>query len=128
SRSQISAPPGFSLPSRLPPPGFPSIGNSEHFFETASGSHMSDGPLFSLRNQYQASPPGSNTYVNGDIEFIDPAILAVGKGTFAGSNNSPGVDVRSGFPSQFGFEDQRMMMQSLLPTSVPQYENLRFSD
>ncbi|KAJ1395105.1 hypothetical protein SESBI_33632 [Sesbania bispinosa] len=62
SRAQISAPPGFSVPSRSPPPG----------------NSLLD-PSFLLRNSYQTSSNG-NIGGAGDIEFMDPAILAVGKG------------------------------------------------
>jgi hypothetical protein len=36
SRAQVSAPPGFSIPSRLPPPGFSSHERSEQTFDSLS--------------------------------------------------------------------------------------------
>ncbi|XP_078435372.1 uncharacterized protein LOC144706340 isoform X2 [Wolffia australiana] len=64
-RTKTLAPPGFSAPSRFqaPPPGFSSLEN-----------YMMGGPP--LMKDRQISSAG----YNGDIEFIDPAILAVGKG------------------------------------------------
>ncbi|KAL0417771.1 UNVERIFIED_CONTAM: hypothetical protein Sradi_1190600 [Sesamum radiatum] len=82
SRSQISAPPGFSVPSRVPPPGFRSHERTEQILESLSGNHILDAASL-LRNQYQ-TPSSGNTFGNGDIEFMDPAILAVGKGTLPG--------------------------------------------
>ncbi|KAL3625936.1 hypothetical protein CASFOL_030465 [Castilleja foliolosa] len=127
SRSQISAPPGFSGPSRAAaPPGFTSHERTEPIFETFSGNHMLDASSL-LRNQYQ-TPSSSNTFSNGDIEFIDPAILAVGKGTLpCGIINNPGVEMRSNFSPQLNtYEDARF--QSLLQRSLPAHQNQRFTD
>ncbi|GFP95672.1 ccr4-not transcription complex subunit 4 [Phtheirospermum japonicum] len=91
SRSQIPAPPGFSMPSRLPPPGFTSHEGIDTISDRFSGNNMLDtSPL--LRNNYPASSGGNNTISDGDIEFNDPAILAVGKGTLPSGINSSGVD------------------------------------
>jgi len=38
SRAQITAPPGFSVPSRAPPPGFSSHERLEQAFDSVSGS------------------------------------------------------------------------------------------
>ncbi|GFP94847.1 ccr4-not transcription complex subunit 4 [Phtheirospermum japonicum] len=127
SRSQISAPPGFSGPSRAaPPPGFTSHERTEPIFESLSGNHMLDASSL-LRNQYQ-TPSSSNTFSNGDIEFIDPAILAVGKGTLPGGiNNNLGLDMRPNFSPQLNtYEDARF--QSLLQRSLPPHQNQRFTD
>ncbi|PIM98501.1 hypothetical protein CDL12_29023 [Handroanthus impetiginosus] len=79
-----------------------------------------------LRNQYQTASSG-NTFSSGDIEFIDPAILAVGKGTLAGGINSPGLDMRPSFSPQFNtYEDARF--QTLLQRSLPPQQNQRFTD
>ncbi|XP_057782728.1 uncharacterized protein LOC131000708 isoform X2 [Salvia miltiorrhiza] len=126
SRPQVSAPPGFSAPSRAAaPPGFTSHGRTEQFFESHSGNHALDATSL-LRNQYQ-TPPSGDTYSNGDIEFIDPAILAVGKGTFASGINNPGLDMRSNFSPQFNTYDEARF-QSILQRSLPQHQNQIFSD
>lgn len=52
-----------------------------------------------------------------DIEFMDPAILAVGKGRLPGGQNSLGLDMRSRFPQQmYGYENeaQELLMQRSL--------------
>ncbi|KAK6163277.1 hypothetical protein DH2020_000141 [Rehmannia glutinosa] len=88
SRSQISAPPGFSVPNRAAPPGFNSHERTEQILESVSGNHMIDASSF-LRNQYQPPSSSNNNFSNGEIEFMDPAILAVGRGI-----NNPGLDMR----------------------------------
>lgn len=77
-----------------------------------------------LRNQYE-TPSSGNTFSNGDIEFIDPAILAVGRGTLSGPINSPGMDTSSCFSPQLGiYEDTRF--QSFLQRSLPSHQNQRY--
>ncbi|KAL5078796.1 hypothetical protein RYX36_007217, partial [Vicia faba] len=46
SRAQVSAPPGFSIPSRLPPPDFSSHERSEHTFDSLSGNSLLDHSSF----------------------------------------------------------------------------------
>lgn len=82
TRPQVSAPPGFSAPSRLPPPGF-----SSHE-RVGLSSAM-------LKNTYQVQPPIGNPSGASDIEFADPAILAVGRGMI-----NADLDRRSVFSSQ----------------------------
>ncbi|KAL3649363.1 hypothetical protein CASFOL_005766 [Castilleja foliolosa] len=91
-RLPIPAPPGFSMPSRLPPPGFTSHEGTYPILDRFTGNHMFNTSS-SPRNNYQTSSVGNNTTSNGDIEFIDPAILAVGKGTLP-SYSSPFEDVK----------------------------------
>ncbi|XP_051143345.1 uncharacterized protein LOC127259791 isoform X2 [Andrographis paniculata] len=126
SRSHISAPPGFSAPSRPPPPGFASHDRIDQNLGTASGNHMLDVSSL-LSNHYQApSLAGNNTITNGDIEFMDPAILAVGKGMLPGSFNSPSVDVHSSLSSQLNtYEEARF--RSFL-RSLPPHQSQRFPD
>ncbi|KAL6506334.1 hypothetical protein OROGR_024515 [Orobanche gracilis] len=126
SRSQMSVPPGFSGPSRIaPPPGFTSHQRTEQIYESFPGNQMIDSSSL-LRNQYQ-TPSSGSTFSNGDIEFIDPAILAVGKGTLPVGVSNPGLDLRSNFSPQFStYEDTRF--QSLLQRSFIPHQNQRFTD
>lgn len=79
-----------------------------------------------LRNHYQALS-GGNAISNGDIEFMDPAILAVGKGTVPNGINRLGTDLRSSFSSQPGsYEGARF--QSFLQRSLPPHQNQRYTD
>lgn len=85
-----------------------------------AGNHMFDASSSMLRHNYQTLSSG-NTISNGDIEFMDPAILAVGKGTL------PGLDFRSNYSSPLStYEEARF--QSFLQRSLPSHQNQRFPD
>ncbi|ESQ51334.1 hypothetical protein EUTSA_v10016186mg [Eutrema salsugineum] len=126
-RCPVSAPPGFSVASRPPPPGFTSNGRETQTFNGYSGNHrFSDSTMFS--NPYQ-SLPVDNTGAVRDVQIMDPAILAVGPG-FEKAN----LDFRSNFQgnsNMFGNDaklqqqQQQLVMQS--PLSSPQ-QNCRFTD
>ncbi|KAL0735212.1 hypothetical protein Bca4012_011422 [Brassica carinata] len=112
SRPQVSAPPGFSAPSRLPPPGFSSHERVGLSSDTATGTRFLDTASF-MRNAYQSLPSVGNPSGASDIEFADPAILAVGRGMI-----NTDLDMSSGFSSQmnsFGNETglQMLRQQSL---------------
>ncbi|KAJ4969911.1 hypothetical protein NE237_003010 [Protea cynaroides] len=124
SRAQVSVPPGFTVPSRAPP-GFSSQERMDMSFEAIPGNHLLESP--SLRNHYQA-PPIGNIGSIGDVEFIDPAILAVGKGRLPNGINSSGLDMRSGFPPQLTPENDGARLQLLMQQSIPVHQNLRFPD
>ncbi|KMT02154.1 hypothetical protein BVRB_9g207330 isoform C [Beta vulgaris subsp. vulgaris] len=127
SRSQISAPPGFSAPSRPPPPGFTSHERSDHTFDLLkSGNHLVETSSF-LRNPYQASPSGNISTAN-DIEFIDPAILAVGKGRLPTGFNNSSLDMRPGFPAQTPAFENDSRLQLLMQRSLSPNQNLRYND
>ncbi|KAL9284066.1 putative transcription factor C2H2 family [Arabidopsis thaliana] len=100
SRPQVSAPPGFSAPNRLPPPGFSSHERVGLSSDTTLGNRFLDST--SLRNAYQVPPPVGNSNGASDIDFVDPAILAVGRGMV-----NADLDMRSGFSSQLNsFENE----------------------
>ncbi|XP_039163744.1 uncharacterized protein LOC104432833 isoform X2 [Eucalyptus grandis] len=122
SRSQISAPPGFSVPNKAPPPGFSSHERTDRNFDTYLGNHLPDINL--LRNSYQTQP---NASVNstGDIEFMDPAILAVGRGTIQGGFNSPSFDLGS-LSQQLNTLDSDAGHNLLMKRSFPAHSNLRY--
>ncbi|ESQ42329.1 hypothetical protein EUTSA_v10012567mg [Eutrema salsugineum] len=119
SRPQVSAPPGFSAPSRLPPPGFSSHERMGLSSDTAPGTRFLDSASL-LRNAYQVPPPVGNPSGVSDIEFADPAILAVGRGMI----NADLDKKRSGFSSQMNsFENEiglRMLRQQSLSASQQQ--------
>ncbi|XP_010253492.1 PREDICTED: uncharacterized protein LOC104594737 isoform X2 [Nelumbo nucifera] len=124
SRAQVSAPPGFSVASRAPPPGFSSHERMDQDFDT-SGNHLLESSL--LRNQYQGLPTGNIGGI-GDVEFIDPAILAVGKGRLPNGLGNSGLDMRSTFPSQLGVSDDDARLQLLMQQSISAHQNMRFAD
>lgn len=122
SRSQISAPPGFSGHSRTPPPGFTSHERLEQTFD--NGYHMFDSSL--LRKHHQAPLP-VNIGSIGDNEFMDPAIMAVGR--LSGGLNSPCLDMRSNFPSQLStFDNDARLQQLLMQRSFSPHQNQRFNE
>ncbi|XP_057451428.1 uncharacterized protein LOC130743273 isoform X2 [Lotus japonicus] len=123
SRAQFSAPPGFSVPSRPPPPGFSSYERMGQAFDSTSGNSLLD-TSFSLRNSYQ-TPSTGNVGGAGDIEFMDPAILAVGKGRLQGTLNSPSLDVPSNYSSQLNYFENEARLQLLMQRSLSPQQNLR---
>ncbi|KAH0777348.1 hypothetical protein KY290_008759 [Solanum tuberosum] len=122
SRSQMTAPPGFSAPNRAPPPGF-AYEKMEHNFASLSGTHMLDTTSL-LRNEY----PSIGNVNNGDIEFMDPAILAVGKGRVQNGLNGSSLDMSPSFPPQpSGFENEARL-QFLMQRSLSLHQNQRYTD
>ncbi|XP_022634179.1 uncharacterized protein LOC106756133 isoform X2 [Vigna radiata var. radiata] len=130
SRAQVSAPPGFSIPSRPPPPGFSSNERVEQAFDSISvlltGNSLLDHSSL-LRNSYQ-SPSAGNLGGAGDIEYMDPAILAVGKGRLQGALNSPALDIRSNFMPQLNYFENDARLQLLMQRSLSPQQNHRFSE
>lgn len=121
SRAPISAPPGFSIPSRATPPGFSSQDRLDTL-DTASGNHSFESSM--LRNQYWGQPNG-NPVSHEDIEFFDPAIMAVGKGLLPnGIINGSIPDIKSTFSPQ----DDPRIQQLLMQQSISAQQHSRFSD
>lgn len=88
---------------------------------------MLDSSSF-LRNSFQ-TPPTGNAGSAGEIEFMDPAILAVGKGRLQGGLNNSGVDMmRSSFPQQLHHYDNETRLQLLMQRSLPPHQNTRYAD
>ncbi|XP_048628155.1 uncharacterized protein LOC106419711 isoform X2 [Brassica napus] len=112
SRPQVSAPPGFSAPSRLPPPGFSSHERVGLSSDTAPGTRFLDSAAM-LRNTYQVQPPVGNPSGASDIEFADPAILAVGRGMV-----NADLDMRSSFSSQMNSYGNETGLQMLRHQSM----------
>ncbi|KAL1208577.1 hypothetical protein V5N11_008054 [Cardamine amara subsp. amara] len=112
SRTQVSAPPGFSAPSRLPPPGFSSHERMGLSSDTAPGTRFLDSTSLS-RNAYQVAPPVGNSSGASDIGFVDPAILAVGRGMV-----NADLDMRSGFSSQLNSFENETGLQMLRQQSL----------
>ncbi|CAA7038215.1 unnamed protein product [Microthlaspi erraticum] len=126
-RSQVSAPPGFSVPStsRLPPPGF----SSHETSDIASGTRLLDSSSV-LRNAYHAPPPSSNLNTGGDVEFMDPAVLSVGRGIFHNGMETADFDMssRSGFSSHPNSFENGARLQSLAQRSLAAQQVNGFHD
>ncbi|KAE9593225.1 putative transcription factor C2H2 family [Lupinus albus] len=125
SRAQVSAPPGFSVPSRPPPPGFSSHERVGHAFDSISGNSLLDHS--SMRNSYQ-TPSAGNIGSAGDVEFMDPAILAVGKGRHQSTLNSPAMDMRSNFRPQLNHFETEARLQLLMQRSLSTQQNPRYPE
>ncbi|KAI3830106.1 hypothetical protein L1987_04239 [Smallanthus sonchifolius] len=104
SRTHVSAPPGFSGPSRAPPPGFT--------LNKTSGIHNLNTSSI-LRKSHESAA----TVNIGDLEFKDPAILAVGGR----------VPMRSNFSAHMNSFENDTRLQFLMQTSFS-HQNPRFSD
>ncbi|XP_010033199.2 uncharacterized protein LOC104422543 isoform X3 [Eucalyptus grandis] len=122
SRSQMLAPPGFSAPSKAPPPGFSSRERMDHSFDSMSRNHLLDTTSWS-GNLHQ--PPSAGNIGNTvDIEFMDPAILAVGKGRHQNGLNNLSYDVKP-FPQSNAFESDSRL-HSLMQGSLSPHQNLAY--
>ncbi|KAF0889849.1 hypothetical protein E2562_033238 [Oryza meyeriana var. granulata] len=141
SKPKVSAPPGFSAPARVPP-GFSSGFSSQEGLNPPPGfSSSHNGPNPPPGFSSQETHPfddllGTNTShyqpqlarQTSDIEFIDPAILAVGKGRMPGISDS-GFEMKTSptFPVQLqASNDPRH--QLLMQQNVPSHQNLGFAD
>ena len=90
-----------------------------------TGNSLLDPSL--LRNTYQ-TPSTGNIGGSGDIEFMDPAILAVGKGRLQGALNTPALDMRPNYTPQLNYFENEARLQLLMQRSLSPQQNLRFSE
>ncbi|CAL9125918.1 unnamed protein product [Musa textilis] len=117
-KAKISAPPGFSTPSRVPPPDFSS---QDRFYQTHEAVFSENHLLSSaVENHYQAQISGNPC----DMEFIDPAILAVGKDRTSRGINNSGLGLKSTFPAQISASDSDPRIHLLRLQSLSSYHNL----
>lgn len=141
-KAKISAPPGFSTPSRVHLPDFSSQDRFYQAHEAVfSGLYIkfvqSSCRIFSslmcfyflaenhllssaVENHYQAQISGNPS----DIEFIDPAILAVGKERMSLGINNAGLGLKSTFPAQISTSDSDPRIHLLRPQSLSSYHNM----
>ncbi|KAJ6838496.1 uncharacterized protein M6B38_321070 [Iris pallida] len=120
SRANVSAPPGFSVPNRAPPPGFSSHDRYDQDFNTCSES----SPFGSNHSQFHAYSAGNA----GDVEFIDPAILAVGKGRSSLGVNNTELGLGSAFPSQLNAFESERRIQLLMQQAISANQDPRISN
>ncbi|KAI5386936.1 hypothetical protein KIW84_073179 [Lathyrus oleraceus] len=73
---------------------------------------------------------GNNRRVfgQGDIEFMDPTILAVGKWRLQGALNSPTLDMQSNYTPQLNYLENEARHQLLMQRSLSPQHNHRFSE
>ncbi|XP_039144569.1 uncharacterized protein LOC120281945 [Dioscorea cayenensis subsp. rotundata] len=122
SRAKISAPPGFSVRSKAPPPGF----SSHDRFDLVHDMQYSENYLnsISLSNQYQPHFIENTS----DVEFYDPAILAVGKGRVPLGVNNSGVGLPLAYPVQTSTSETDPRLQLLLQQPITAQHDLRIPD
>lgn len=75
-----------------------------------------------------SAPAAGNSGPCGDIPFVDPAILEVGKGLQAIGLNNLGCDMRQTPSSQLNPFEHEARLQLLMQQSSSGYQNLRFQD
>ena len=92
-----------------------------------TGNHLLETSSL-LRNPYQASPTSGNISGASDIELIDPAILAVGKGRLPSGVNNSGMDVRTNFHAHTPLFENDSRLQLLMQRSLSPHQNLRYSE
>ncbi|CAN4102433.1 unnamed protein product [Withania somnifera] len=125
SRHQMSAPPGFTAPNRTPPPGFTEHSERmEQNFDSLRGSHLGDTSF--LYNLHQAPQVGNVS--NEDIAFMDPAILAVGKGRLSNGLDLSSLDIFSSCPPQSNTSENEGRLQLLMQRSLPPHQTQSFAD
>ncbi|XP_020574431.1 uncharacterized protein LOC110020616 isoform X2 [Phalaenopsis equestris] len=115
-RPKMPAPPGFSVPNKGPPPGF----SSQERYENSHKSATSE-------NLFQGSTPNPFNLNAGDVEFIDPAILAVGKNLLPLEANDSGFGLTSNAASQFRTTESNNI-QPLMQYSISAFKDQRFSN
>ncbi|XVE96764.1 hypothetical protein REPUB_Repub02eG0250900 [Reevesia pubescens] len=116
SKPPASIPPGFSAPSMPAPPGFSTSGRMHSALDTAA-SHLLPA----------SEPQIKSIGGSGDVEFLDPAILEVGKGVMATGLNKPGFDTRTSVLHHSSF-DHDARLQLLMQQSLYAHQSLPFQD
>ncbi|KAK4436040.1 putative general negative regulator of transcription C16 [Sesamum alatum] len=112
SRAQCSGPPGFSVPSRYPPPGFSTCDRTDCLARPSSGSSLVNA---SSSSNTLLQPPSTGFGSSfGAVDFLDPAKLCCVKGKPTNGLKSPGFDTRRAGTGQLStFEDDSRRWLSL---------------
>ncbi|KAG2308478.1 hypothetical protein Bca4012_082436 [Brassica carinata] len=123
-RCPVTAPPGFSVASRPPPPpGFASNGREQQTFNGFSGNHRySDSPLYI--NTYHQSLPVENNGGVRDAQFMDPAIMAVRGQGF----ENPSLDYRSNIQGNTNMFAKFQQQQAVVQSPLSSHQNCRLTD
>ncbi|XP_062181951.1 uncharacterized protein LOC133886231 isoform X2 [Phragmites australis] len=127
--SGFSSQDGPNPPSRFPPAfssGFSSQdGSNQVYGSTYLETRFRDNLLGGNTNHYEPQLARHTS----DIEFIDPAILAVGKGRIPGTGDS-GLEMKNtpGFTAQLQTSNNDPMVQLLMQQNAQSYETTRFTE
>ncbi|KAJ0027789.1 hypothetical protein Pint_35564 [Pistacia integerrima] len=117
SKAPTSAPPGFAVPSRAPPPGFSSHGTMHKTFD----SSVSTSQLL-----HTSAQPVRSSCRNGDVAFFDPAIMDVGQGIHAAGIKNVGSEMRQTSSPELNSFDHDARLQLLMRQSISENQNLQF--
>ncbi|KAK1562837.1 hypothetical protein Q3G72_017776 [Acer saccharum] len=126
SKTSSSAPPGFTMPCRAPPPGFFTHETKQRPFDS-SASHLLQSSQQTEQYLLQTSTPAARTGGRyEDVEFVDPAILEVGKGVQATILNNRGIDTRPTSSLQLNPFDHDARHQLLMRQPLSGYQDQKF--
>ncbi|CAH8361257.1 unnamed protein product [Eruca vesicaria subsp. sativa] len=124
-RCPVTKPLGFSVASRPPPPGFTSNGREQQTFNGFSGNHRySDSPVH-INPYHQSLPTENNSGVRDVVQFMDPAIMAVGQGF-----ENPSLDYRSNFQGNTNIfaNEAKFQQQQAMQSPLSSHQNCRGTD
>ncbi|THG23681.1 hypothetical protein TEA_023043 [Camellia sinensis var. sinensis] len=122
SRAPSLTPPGFSVPSRDPPPGFSAYERTNRVVNPTSGNHLVN--TTSLPNsQYCAHQ--QEILTTPRVDLIDPAILVVGRGKATDVSNNSGLETWPTSTQPTTYEDQARLWL-LMQQSASAYQEPKF--
>ncbi|KAI7980253.1 CCR4-NOT transcription complex subunit 4 [Camellia lanceoleosa] len=116
-------PPGFSVPSRDPPPGFSAYERTNRVLNPTSGNHLVN--TTSLPNSQYCAPSAGNINNTREFDLIDPAILVVGRGKATDVLNNPGLETWPTSTQPTTYEDQARLWL-LMQQSASAYQEPKF--
>ncbi|GFY84588.1 RNA binding (RRM/RBD/RNP motifs) family protein [Actinidia rufa] len=125
SRAQSSTPPGFSVPSREPSPGFSACERTNQVFSAASGSNLVKTSSLA-NNQFYARSAGNMNNAH-NFDFMDPAVLAVGRGKSTNMLNNLGFEARSTSTQQPTIYEDEAKLWHLMQQSGSYHQDAKYS-
>ncbi|KAF5959500.1 hypothetical protein HYC85_000709 [Camellia sinensis] len=123
SRAPSLTPPGFSVPSRDPPPGFSAYERTNRVVNPTSGNHLVN--TTSLPNSQYCAPSAGNINNTREFDLIDPAILVVGRGKATDVSNNSGLETWPTSTQPTTYEDQARLWL-LMQQSASAYQEPKF--
>ncbi|KAL0452197.1 UNVERIFIED_CONTAM: putative general negative regulator of transcription C16 [Sesamum latifolium] len=126
SRAQCLGPPGFSVPSRDPPPGFSTCDRTDCLGRPSSAGSCLVNASYSRNALLQ--PPSTGFDRNfGAVDFLDPTILSCVKGKPTNGLKSPGFDTRQASLGQLSIFEDEPRLWPLMKQSTSARQDSKFS-
>ncbi|KAL0358703.1 UNVERIFIED_CONTAM: putative general negative regulator of transcription C16 [Sesamum angustifolium] len=125
SRAQCLGPPGFSVPSRNPPPGFSTCDRTDCLPRPSSGSSLVNAS-YSPNTLLQPPSTGFDNSFDA-VDFLDPAILSCVKGKPANGLKSLGFDTRQAGTAQLNTFEDGSRLWPLMKQSTSARQDSKFS-